>query len=189
MSGIIGETGNRSGVVGLGAAMIKIASGTFTNISTVDLGADLGSYLVHQVHLQVRRSDGQIGGMQMYGRVKQGGSWLTSGVYAWNLLGMYQSTQTTYHSATDSVWRMTRDGLRNNSLAQFNITYHNLTNSGGSNKATMSSTGTGPNHDADNRLVTQYATGHLNNTTAIEDLRYYATSGTLVGSWQLYGIT
>ena len=171
--------------------MTKIGSGTFTSAANLELAQALGTYLVHQLFLQIKPADGQSGGITLYLRYKIADAWYSTANYNWNMMGINSSSAAlnAYVGEGDTAWRMTRDGIRNDSYAGFNITFHNLVPSATPDKPTAISHSCGTNHDGANRQLSQTSYLHLTNSATVQDIRIYPNTGTINGKWQLYGLS
>tara|TARA_R100001594_G_scaffold3340_1_gene12606 strand:+ start:365 stop:922 length:558 start_codon:yes stop_codon:yes gene_type:complete len=170
----------------------KIGSASFSGASTVTLGQPLGHYSVHKLFLTFLMSGGNAS-HDLRVQISTGGSFITSS-YTWVMYGMISGNTNVYGREYEgtSSWTLNRDGLRDDRRARVEMTLYDLIQTGtGMNSAASWSLNT-VNHDADTRLVPCTGHGILNDTSAIDDIKFYVSpaSGatTISGEWALYGL-
>ena len=185
--GVTGGSGLDAVVAG---GLIKIGGASFTSVSTVALGVNLGTYRVHKLFLDPYYDSGS-SSINLYLRVKIGGSWLaTGGKYNWNQIGKRSSSTTVdgHSGESENEWKLTKDSMRSNTKSGWDITFHNLVNNTSVDFPCATALGTGVNHDGSSRNLSQFSALQINNTGEVTDIQFYPNTATIAGSWELYGL-
>ena len=180
---------NSGTATGFGGTWTLIDTGSWTGVSTVDLGADLtGDYSTHVIYLDSYHSNSS--SAQLYMKVKVGGTWY----------GGSDNDSTNHHSRSDGSTvgeygatgsgeiRLTGDGysLTSDRPGFWKIVYRNLLSSSLVPNYVWSAAMI--NHDSD--TVAHHITGggQTDQTGTVTDIQFLPSASTFHGNWELYGI-
>jgi len=192
MSGIIADnTGRASGLLKAaagGGAMEFINGSTFTTAANFIVSSFGSGFDLHRLIVNYQRISGS-GNNPMLITLSTAGSYVSSN-YHWFMIGGSSNNSTNAGKAVedDAEWEAFRDGARY--AYDFTLDFHfgSLTHSGTGAYKSMYGTCHSQNADATTRHHQNYLSGYNTNfTTACDAIKFAVTSGTLTGSYSLYG--
>jgi len=171
-----------------GGAMEFIAGATFTTASNFIISSFGSGYDVHRVIVDYQRVS-QSGNNSLLITISTGGSYSTSG-YHWIKTGgaSNSSNVTGKVGENDSEWETFADGARD--TYGFTLDYHfgGLTNTGTGVYKRWWGHSHSVNTDHAHRFQANHGTGYNTDVTnAVDAIKFAVTSGTLTGSYSIYG--
>ena len=181
-----------SGVTNNAGPVVKIGGASFSGVTEVELGQDLGTYPIHKLYITAYNSN-DTNGVDLFALFKIGGSWVTTGTeYNYIYSGMNSNSDAIsgHGFQLQNAWQLTRDGFRDSQKASWDITLFNMIANSTQDVVTAHWKEVGSQHDhADRVIVTEGGLNFTNNGT-IQDIKFYPNeSQSATGSWSLYGIT
>ena len=171
-----------------GGAMEFIAGATFTTASNFIISSFGSGYDVHRVIVDYQRVS-QSGNNSLLITISTGGSYSTSGYHWIKTGGASNSANVTGKvGENDSEWETFADGARD--TYGFTLDYHfgGLTNTGTGVYKRWWGHSHSVNTDHAHRFQANHGTGYNTDVTnAVDAIKFAVTSGTLTGSYSIYG--
>jgi len=178
---------------------VKINSGSFSNVSSVELdGTSVwGTSGTYKWHKLVFTKWQQQNSANLLGRQVESGSQQTGQIYATSIDYGYSNGATAYHVGVESdEWRFTNDNLRGDASStayhKIEFSIFGLYGSDSNDYLKMNVDCSGMNQDDVRRMIgfdakALTATNSSANT-ARTGLKFYTSSGNVSGNWITYGI-